>query len=298
MKFVSMKETPGSARSPITALSYGASRSGKTRFAATFPKPLILAEASEGGYKTIQTMPREDWYDPKVEPRVALITSADDYTQAIAEIPAMIKGGAVETIVTDSLTFYHDLYLHYLVDKGFGVTKQGADDMRKVYGEIARHLRDIRIRVHGFNVNVVWLCLDTAPDEQHPLGGPMLSGQSRTKFSAGCGFLFYHRQVRLGKNVHWELHTANYGPFPAGGRDSGRLPQIIKNPTYRLITQYLDGARSVEEQDDVQESTPPSDGDNEATETTLTETTAAPTSRGAAPLRPVPRPVPAPVARR
>lgn len=206
-----------------TVLSYGDMRSGKTRWAATWPRPLFLADASEGGWTTIRSMDSQVFWEPNRTPRVWAIETAADMMQSLTDVEPLIKAGEVQTIVIDSLTFYNDLYLAMLCRVAAQGNRQ--PDMRRIYGNLGQHLRELRIRVHGLGVNVIWLCLAKTPDDSYPVGGPMISGQQAQKFSAGCDYIFYHRAYQPSPNDphYFEIRTRRWGQYPAGGRDEFQL---------------------------------------------------------------------------
>jgi hypothetical protein len=223
MKIIDLNK--GIARQ-MKVLSYGSLRSGKTRFAATWPRPLFLADATEMGWTTIANMDRSALYEPDRLPEVWEIEKATDMMQAIKDAEKRIqkKPGDIQTIVVDSLTFYADLYFNTL-----DALAQGRGDPRDLYLKLGQHLRDLRIRLHALPVNVVWLCLCKEPNDDNPMGAPMLSGQNSQKFAAGCDYVFYHRSHQEGGDspVQWEVRTQRFGAYQAGGRDEGRLPSPL-----------------------------------------------------------------------
>lgn len=268
------------AQSQITLLNYGATRSGKTELLATFPRPLLLAEVSEHGWKTIENMPAEKFYEPSVEPIVWGIETPQDMMEALTKLPAEVAAGRVRTVGVDSLSFYHDLFLNMLM--GFAEKNSGAGkepDTRKVYSSLASHLRDIRIKLHGLGVHVVWNCQDAPVDEQHKESGPNLAGQSRQKFPAACSLFTYASKQRVQSTEVFQLHTRQYAYYPAGGRYGELLPPVITNPTYRKLCWYLfEDGRAREANGER--------FDNEAIDTSTPTTTPA---KSAAPA-PAPRP--------
>jgi hypothetical protein len=213
----------------VTCLSYGAMRSGKTRFAATFPRPLFLSDATETGWTTIANMNRDSFWEPGHTPKVWSIENAADMMKALADADQIIKTrpGEIQTIVVDSLTFYADLFFSTL-DAAARSTGRTPDN-RRLYQDLGSHLKELRIRVHMLPVNVVWLALEKSADPENPIGGPMLPGQNAAKFAAGCDYIFYHRsyQIRPIDPVQWEVRTRRFGQYPAGGRDEGRLPDPL-----------------------------------------------------------------------
>lgn len=226
--------------SQITLLNYGATRSGKTELLATFPRPLLLAEVSEHGWETIENMPAEKFYEPGVEPIVWGIETPQDMMEAISKLPAEVASGRVRTVGVDSLSFYHDLFLNMLMgiaERNAGASKE--PDTRKVYSSLASHLRDIRIRLHGLGVHVVWNCQDAPVDEQHKESGPNLAGQSRQKFPAACSLFTYQSKYRVQNAEVFQLHTRQYAHYPAGGRYGELLPPVITSPTFKKLCWYL-----------------------------------------------------------
>lgn len=227
----------------VTVMSYGASRAGKTRFAATFPRPLFLSDNSEGGWETIRNMNPDDRYEPDVVPRVWAMEKPEDMVKAVMNIDAMCRGplklngktykpGDVRTVVIDSLTFYGDSFLTHLTRTN--------KDMRLVYQTLNAHLREVMVRVHELPVNVVWICLEKAPDEENPtMGGILIPGQTKDKAPARCDYWFYHRSVQKGPNLEWEVRTKKFGVWPAGGRDEGALPDPLPSASYRVMAEAL-----------------------------------------------------------
>lgn len=208
----------------ITCLSYGHSRSGKTRFAGTWPRPLFLSDATESGWTTLTNMDRQAMYEPNRVPQVWAIENITDMFKALKDVEPLVKRGEIQTLVIDSLTFYQDLFVNY-AERALA----GRANPREVFGKLAAHLKELREQVHLIGTNVVWLALAKDPGEDQPIGGPMLTGQNAAKFAAGCDYLFYHRsyQSTPTSKVQWEIRTRKYINYAAGGRDEGLLPDPL-----------------------------------------------------------------------
>jgi len=223
-----------------TFLVYGDSRSGKTTWAATFPRPLFLSDVTEGGWDSIANMSDEQMFEPGVKPLVWGIEKMADMAEARAKALPLIQSGRVQTLVIDSLTFYTDLYLNYLIGM------QAKKDMRAAYGDLGNHLRDLRVQTHALPVNVVWLCLAKHPDDDNPTGRPMIPGQQGDKFMAGCHYIFYARswQEKRGQELlppNFEMRTRRYMNYIAGNRLGGRaqdLPDSLVGG-YDALLQHL-----------------------------------------------------------
>lgn len=243
---ISAERTIEAPTGAVTLLLYGDMRSGKTRFAATMPRPLFLSEYSEGGWTTIQTMDRSLWHEPDYPPLVWTIENVADLTLLIAKARDLIKSGRVQTVVVDSITFYADLYLAFLT-QGLLPEKQ---DPRQIYGKLGVHLREKRVEVHRLGVNVAWLALAADADEDHPNIRPMIPGKEGAKFGAGCSFILYFRKIKAVRDggapkEHFDIYTRNEGKAVAGGRDGGTLPSPLPGNTYREFMAAFDATRIV-----------------------------------------------------
>ena len=234
----------------VTALSYGMSRSGKTRFAGSWPRPLFLADATESGWTTLANMDRNVLFEIARPPIVWAIEKAADMMQAVHDAEPLVKRGDVQTVIVDSLTFYADLFFNTL-DAASGNRADG----RQLYQKLGQHLKNLREQIHLIGCNVVWLSLEKPPGEDTPIGGPMLAGQNAAKFAAGCDYVFYHRSFQTQPNspLQWEIRTKKYQNYQAGGRDEGLLPDplgyvqvndegqetFIPDCTYRTMAEAL-----------------------------------------------------------
>lgn len=234
MREIAIKKNSGPR--PISVMSYGQTRSGKTRWSSTWPRPLFLSDATEKGWESIETAPPETFFEPGRAPIVWAIETPADVHVALEKAAPLIAAGEVQTLCFDSLTFYADLFINKVVTD---MQKAGKVDLRNAYGALANHLGDLRIRVEKLGVNVVWLALERAPDEGERLSMPMLSGKTAAKFSAGCSYILYHRTSITEKTRVYEMHTQPTDMFIAGGRDAGLLPDVMTNPNYREFASIL-----------------------------------------------------------
>lgn len=217
MRDISIDEPAGTM--PVhTFLNYGDTRSGKTVFAATFPRPLIIADVGEGGYTSIRTMDRATWFEPDVPPIIKGVENMNDLAAFYPELKALVASKRVLTVVHDAWSFYADFFLSKVV------AGQSSPDMREAYGLLGQHLRKVRTDYHALGVNVVWNCLAKHPEKDVPKGRPLIPGQEADKFAAAVTFLFYSRVEQIkagGKITHTEhqIRTRQYGAYIAGNRE-------------------------------------------------------------------------------
>lgn len=226
-----------------TFMCYGDTRTGKTRFAGTFPNALFISDKSERGWTTLETMPGTDFYHADKPPVVLGVIDRQEMTEALAMAEHLIKLGLIDTLVVDSLTFYAESW--YQSEQRKMISAANAKlDTRALFGALSSHLADIRMQIHEWGCNVVWTAL-ASPPEDGRMGGPMVSGKSRERFPAGCDHIFRHRRYDAVEEdgvtpaVVYEARTCAADNYVGGGRDSGALPDTIPWPTYRTVAHYL-----------------------------------------------------------
>lgn len=227
-----------------TFMCYGDTRTGKTRFAGTFPNAVFLSDASERGWTTLEHMPPEWFYHPGKGPEVLPVSDQAGMIQAMAIAEEWVRKGWIDTVVIDSLTFYAESWYQHEHQKMLQHAGSKGIDNRALYGAMANHLSSTRVQIHKWPCHVVWLALAAAPDELQP-GGPMLSGKSRARFPAGCDHIFYHRKYEVpaegeteGYTVY-EAQTKGFGRYIGGGRDGGLIPDVIPWPSFRQVAELL-----------------------------------------------------------
>lgn len=227
MRDIPLNDAPG--KLPIfTMLNYGDTRTGKTEFGATWPRPMILADVAERGYTTIKTMDREKWFEPNVEPMIKGIENMNDLANILPIIQALIASGRIMTVVFDAFTFYTDFFLNGII------ATQSKPDNRAAYGTLGLHLRKVRTDLHSLKTNVVWNCLARHPDTDNLKGGPMIPGQQADKFAAGVDFLVHSRieQIKDGGKIvgeEFQLRTRQYNSYICGNR-LGTDAQYLPDP--------------------------------------------------------------------
>ena len=149
-----------------------------------------------------------------------------DFAEALEKAQPLVAAGRVKTLVISSISFYADLILNAIL------MRLQKTDMRKAYGELGIHLRNVRIKAHGLGINVVWEALALQPEEEDgkllAMGRPMIPGQQGDKFSAGCDFILHTRaeQPQPTQPPKFEIRTKRYARFIAGNRLGVRVGML------------------------------------------------------------------------
>ena len=243
MRLINLDENnagDGVERAPrYTFCVYGPTGSGKTTYAGSFPRPVFLSEVTESGYESLRGISDDALFEPGIKPIVLGIEKMNDMAMAREVLTPHIASGMVQTVVIDSLTFYADLYLNYL----FALYSANKGDNLKAYGDLGKHLRDLRVKWHQMGCNVVSLCLPQDPDEGSANALPAIAGkEGKTgKFAASCDFLLYlrHDRFKQGSNYidSFEVHSKPYGNALARARRAIGQPEL---PTPLVNTCYAD----------------------------------------------------------
>lgn len=226
-----------------TFCCYGETRTGKSRFAGTFPNALFISDASERGWTTLETMPEDAFYHPGQGPVILPVADQQAMVAALHTAEQWVRAGYIDTVVVDSLTFYAESWLQHEIAKMLAAPGSKGIDTRSLYGALASHLSNTRVQIHKWPCHVVWLALQAPPDDNQ-LGGPMLSGKSRQRFPAGCDHIFRHRKYDAtfedgSVGPVFEVQTAAHTNYVGGGRDGGALPDTIPWPSFRIVAEYL-----------------------------------------------------------
>lgn len=228
MRDIDMGSLPTNVLPTNTFLIYGDSKTGKTTFAGTAPRPLFLSDGSEHGYESLRD---ENWdnnetprFEEDVRPIVWTLDQESDFAAAVERARPLVEAGVVKSIWADSITFFADLIFNSIL-----MGQTGKRDTRAAYGELGVRLRNIRIKLASLGVTVGWLAHAKHPSEDDPAGGPMIPGQQATKFAGGTDYVWYSRlnQPAPMQPGTFDIHTKKFGPYIAGHRLGIRGAQLL-----------------------------------------------------------------------
>lgn len=248
---------------PYTAwFLYGPTGSGKTRAAATFPRPLILVPRNESSQLSLRqfdlpytTIGREDGNPQgaavKVRPQLQRFIS--DMRQAANEADAYLaaawkadpngesdearelfakadKAFPYETFVFESLSHLTDLLVEEIGNSGSGKAK-GKMDIQK-WGEIQSFYRNLHNALRGLPIHIVYTALDAYDDEQER-GGPAISGKTSERLPSACDVIGYCEEVP-DKTPTYRIHFRRYKNYVARSRFDA-VPRVVTNFNFEKL---------------------------------------------------------------
>jgi hypothetical protein len=160
--------TVGAQTTPryLHMLAGGMGSNGKTQFASTFPRPLFLSDAAEGGYATLFKMAADPalralWWDPAVPPEVHAIEQHGELIKEIIMLEGLRAKGKLpyQTLIVDAISIFSDRILNEM--KAANPTQ----DTRQRYGQHNDVIGNFILRVHQLPLHVLWLCHVTEEGE-------------------------------------------------------------------------------------------------------------------------------------
>jgi hypothetical protein len=207
----------------------GKTKSGKTSFAATFPKPHFISDGAEGGADTLQNMDPELWWDKGCPPRVDEIENMMELPQLITKLLEKKSVIKEQTLVVDSISIYAQRVLRELKANNPG------QDNRQRYGELGDALQALIGRVHSLPYqNIIWLC---HIDDEMQLSVP---GKASSVLWAYMGYLWMtHVEAQIGRAPDFQLHTRPYLRATwLGGRSMIAAPSPMI-PSFKVLAELL-----------------------------------------------------------
>jgi hypothetical protein len=226
-----------SSGSTIRCLSYGEPGTGKTTFACTFPKPIIVN--TDDGAKAVE------------HKHIPIINVAGDprdrtfelilklFTQAKRTEDIFSSDDAPQTIIIDGYTtLAQTLKNRIMKETGKDPIKDKADF--DVWGALLQQLTTLTEESRKLPVNVVFTCWSTTEKDEltgEILGIPNIQGSFRRLVAGHFDEVYYHEVKSSGDNAIYRLHTRPYRRWTAKSRIQlpKKLPPIVENPSYNTM---------------------------------------------------------------
>jgi hypothetical protein len=226
-----------------TSIHYGLTRSGKTRFLATFPRPAIITSKREAGAVTIDCMDRNCWYEPEIEPEVYEVSSVPETMQHLTrDIMPKVQRGLIKTIGIELGIYSDDVIKSAPIVDGNAWAKYAL-----LEAHIIDHL-DKWIKTATMGVRLAYNALAKPPDKIGDTGGLDVPGKAvAKKLPPLCEVIGYMHAEAGEKETEYVIHYSPCGPYIAGHRYGDRLPRFVKNVTFRDIENLLLGRAEASE---------------------------------------------------
>ncbi len=216
MAFKILKASELQKRIIVNMLLYGAPGVGKTTFASTAPKPLII-DLENGSLALLGK-----------DVDIAQVDTLQDAKQAIKY--ALEHG--YQTVVIDSITRYAELQLEEILRENKKDTARIQD-----WGEVVKRIKKLIWTLQSKNINTIFIALETEEkDEDSLVKRPAVPGQLKVAIPAIVDIVGYLRVRNGGERV---VSVKPSAKWYAKDR-SGRLPDEVK-PDFSYILSLIRG---------------------------------------------------------
>lgn len=225
----------------VKVLVYGRSKHGKTRFASSGPKTLVL-DANEKGTKSIQNYPN------------CFVYHASKWEQ-VSWVYWYLKEGNhdYETVVVDTLTQVQLMCMQFILHEAEDrdPNRPSSTPRRQDWGQLGELMRPLIFNYRNLPMNVVFVCqerVDKGSDDDDEATNrrvPDLSPSVRGAALAAVELIgrVYQKEVRTvnkktkRESSKWETRmlVGAHEDFDTGNRMGVKLPRILRNPTMDMI---------------------------------------------------------------
>lgn len=236
----------------IKALVIGDTGSGKSHFAATFPKSyfMLTEPAGEDTFMTKPSLRKNivgfDRFIPEnIDDTKRIFTELET---ACVNAREMAKSGEIESVILDNLTYLaENRFLYICRYEPEYSPKTGELDVRSSYGKLARWLYQfILMKLLTIPANLVITAhqklesdeqLDKKPDKSTPVVASIL-GSFRDDISGMVSLILYLAKKEEGGKHHYFART-NMGQGRNAKSRYPNLPNVLENISYDVIREAI-----------------------------------------------------------
>lgn len=246
----------GKSKLFIKALIIGETGSGKTHFAATFPKSYFLITEPDGEvtWMTLPELRRNVIGYDKIIPENVDDTKrffdeqVGEFYLKLREAKELAKKGDIETVVLDNITYLGESLFIYL-DRFFSEfsARTGEKDAWAAYGKLARRLYNIvALELASIPANVVVTAhqelesdetMAKKPDKTNPVV-PSLLGGFRDKIGGLFSSVLYIAKREEGGKYHYFART-NMGQGRNAKSRFPNMPAVVENISYSVLKDVI-----------------------------------------------------------
>lgn len=249
-----MKTLDNTDKFYLKMMAIGASGTGKTHFAGSFPKTYFLS-LEPGGMDTIRTNQElkknlVGWDEFIPESPADTKRIFDELNKATLDAKELAKKGEIETLVLDNISFLSENRWIYInqYEKEVSATT-GVLNTQAMYGKLARWLYQfVLMQILTFPGNVVVTAheqlesdeaLEKKPDKTTPVLANILGG-FRDKADGMFSLVIYLNKLKSDTGYKYMARTNKGNQRNAKSRIN--LPEIIEDISYGKLKEIIDKA--------------------------------------------------------
>jgi hypothetical protein len=225
----------------LKVMSAGASGTGKSIFASTFPTPGFIFDF---GKEIISYRGKDFDYEQYDLTAQGWAKFEKDFI----EVKKAVIEGKYKTVIVDNLSAMTDLCMEKALQLDPKRSATGGP-LWQVHYSMVKNLMEGRLRqMLNLNCNLVFIAhLDTIKDEDGAVIGvePSLTGSLSNDVPSYFDEVYYHTSKLEGGDTKWYVQTVPIGRNRGRSRLSGEerlLPNLVEN-NYNEIMDYLTGRK-------------------------------------------------------
>jgi len=226
----------------FACLVYGLSGSGKTTFAATFPKPFFI-DADRGMRSVQKELPRLQLQDTETPFTLIFNLLADALNHKGPFAQGQVLDG-IQTIVIDSITSLIDDYLapETMAEANRNILKDklSYDEYGKIQSRLTALSSLIKDLSHEYWIVTTALVEEEKDEASGRLAGkPKLTGKYRDKIMADYDETYYlEKSVPVQGGSEYLLYTEPHLWYQAKSRLLKPV-KVIKDPSYQKLVELM-----------------------------------------------------------
>lgn len=237
----------GTVKQRVKCVVSGATGTGKTYFALTFPKYAWVG-TEPGGFDTARSNPHllenMAWMDEFVpSPTEDIKLTFERLEKAVRSAHEEYAKGVVETLILDNLTYLAENRWMYINRYEKSVSKSGEIDTRGMYGTLGRWLYKFFIEnIVSFPGNVVVTCHEQSESDEAMerktdktlTVSPAILGGFRNEIGGLFSAFLYMECRRKGENLYEFWARCRKGN-QREAKNRYNLPELVQNVSYKAI---------------------------------------------------------------
>lgn len=217
-----------------SVLLYGKPYSGKTTFAAQFPKPFIMSFDNNAQY-----ILDKDGKQVFTDDNSYVIKDTDDFTKALNKAA---KGG-FETLIIDTIDMLDNMVRDYVLEQE-NLNEEGEAEFGRAWRLIRKMDEKLITQISHFKGNIIWIGWEQEKDIKDRLGRstthfePKFNPKVMTHLTGLTSSIVHAKQIDRNGKQFYALSLGEDAPLEEG---SSRLPikkKLIPNDYKSFIDNF------------------------------------------------------------